>query len=209
MSFLEPLTQFCQQHEISCRKDTPMRDYTTFRVGGKARFSALPSSVEELKVLLQYLHEHEIAPVWFVGRGSNLLVSDNGLDGVVIFTWGLSGLKTEGNTLIADAGVGMNSLCRAAEAGMLQRTHAFDRRPAGRTDTVFQLTRVLPCHNRHFRTAENGLLRQKQCLLPRQTAGNASVCQSLQKQTDKGGTAAGQRPRRVKLRLCQTLQLAG
>ena len=119
MSFLEPLTLFCQQYEISCRKDTPMRDYTTFRVGGKARFSALPSSVEELKVLLQYLHEHEIAPVWFVGRGSNLLVSDNGLDGVVVFTWGLSGLETEGNTLIADAGVGMNSLCRAAEANSL------------------------------------------------------------------------------------------
>lgn len=119
MSYLESLATFCQQHEISCRQNTPMREYTTFRVGGNALFSALPSSAEELQVLLQYLHEHQIAPVWFVGRGSNLLVSDAGLDGVVVFTWGLSGVTAQDHMLIADAGVGMNSLCRAAEAHSL------------------------------------------------------------------------------------------
>ncbi len=116
MSYLEPLAAFCREHEISCRRDTPMWEYTTFRVGGKAQFSALPSSVEELQALLRYLRAHKPAPVWFVGRGSNLLVSDAGLDGIVVFTWGLSEVTVQDHTVIADAGVGMNSLCRAAEA---------------------------------------------------------------------------------------------
>lgn len=113
---LEGLTRFCQQHSISCRTDTPMKEYTTFRVGGNAAFSALPSSAEELTVLVRELRRIKADPVWFIGRGSNLLVSDNGLDGVVVFTWGLSEIKREDQLLIADAGVGMNALCRMAQS---------------------------------------------------------------------------------------------
>ena len=113
---LEGLTRFCQQHSISCRTDTPMKEYTTFRVGGNAAFSALPSSAEELTVLVRELRRIKADPVWFIGRGSNLLVSDNGLDGVVVFTWGLSEIKREDQLLITDAGVGMNALCRMAQS---------------------------------------------------------------------------------------------
>ena len=113
---LDGLTRFCQQHSISCRTNTPMREYTTFRVGGDAAFSALPSSAEELTLLVRELRRIKAEPVWFIGRGSNLLVSDNGLDGVVVFTWGLSELKREEQTVIADAGVGMNALCRVAQS---------------------------------------------------------------------------------------------
>lgn len=113
---LDGLTRFCQQNSISCRTDTPMREYTTFKVGGNATFSALPSSAEELTLLVRELRRIGAEPVWFVGRGSNLLVSDEGLDGVVVFTWGLSELKREEQTVIADAGVGMNALCRMAQS---------------------------------------------------------------------------------------------
>lgn len=113
---LDGLTRFCQQNSISCRTDTPMREYTTFKVGGNVTFSALPSSAEELTLLVRELRRIGAEPVWFVGRGSNLLVSDEGLDGVVVFTWGLSELKREEQTVIADAGVGMNALCRMAQS---------------------------------------------------------------------------------------------
>ena len=113
---LDGLTRFCQQNSISCRTDTPMREYTTFKVGGNAAFSALPSSAEELTLLVRELRRIGAEPVWFVGRGSNLLVSDEGLDGVVVFTWGLSELKREEQTVIADSGVGMNALCRMAQS---------------------------------------------------------------------------------------------
>ncbi len=116
---LDALTAFCRQNEISCRTNTPMRDYTTFRIGGNALFSALPSSSEELIALIRELHRIDAAPVWYIGRGSNLLVSDEGLPGFVVFTWGLSEVKREGETLIADAGVGMNALCRMAQSESL------------------------------------------------------------------------------------------
>ena len=63
---LDGLTRFCQQHSISCRTNTPMREYTTFRVGGDAAFSALPSSAEELTLLLRELRRIKAEPVWFI-----------------------------------------------------------------------------------------------------------------------------------------------
>ena len=112
---LDALASACARQNISCRTNTPMRDYTTFRIGGNALFSALPSSAEELTALIRELHRIGAAPVWFIGRGSNLLVPDEGVNGFVIFTWGLSEVRIEGDTLIADAGVGLNALCRMAQ----------------------------------------------------------------------------------------------
>ena len=85
---LDALASACARQNISCRTNTPMRDYTTFRIGGNALFSALPSSAEELTALIRELHRIGAAPVWFIGRGSNLLVPDEGVNGFVIFTWG-------------------------------------------------------------------------------------------------------------------------
>ncbi len=61
----------------------PMKNYTTFRVGGPAAYFVTPENVEQLSSILQLCRENQMD--WFVlGNGSNLLVSDSGYDGVII-----------------------------------------------------------------------------------------------------------------------------
>ena len=82
----ETLSRFCREHNISYRQNLPMAEYTTFHVGGKADFAALPSSEEELTLIVGELRRMGEQPV-FVGKGSNLLISDEGIRGAVVFTW--------------------------------------------------------------------------------------------------------------------------
>lgn len=64
-------------------KDVPMSRYTTFRAGGNASYLVHVESEERLTVLLKFLKETD-TPYYILGNGSNLLVSDQGYDGVVI-----------------------------------------------------------------------------------------------------------------------------
>ena len=63
--------------------DEPMRDHTTFGIGGLASCLVYPDNREELSELLQYANRENI-PVFFIGSGSNVLVWDKGFDGFVI-----------------------------------------------------------------------------------------------------------------------------
>ena len=67
----------------SVRFDEPMSKHTTLRVGGPADCYVEPASEEALSKLLQFCHAKHI-PIFVVGRGSNLLVRDGGIRGVVI-----------------------------------------------------------------------------------------------------------------------------
>ena len=92
----------------------PMARYTTLRVGGPAEAVILADTIEELRELLLWLNENDI-PRYIVGNGSNILVPDAGLQGVVImFDQGLAGVETikEGEkTVEIQAGAG----CRLAK----------------------------------------------------------------------------------------------
>ncbi len=61
----------------------PLFRHTSFRIGGPADVLAEPESVEELQSLLSFLHFHQV-PTFIFGGGTNLLVSDKGVRGVVI-----------------------------------------------------------------------------------------------------------------------------
>lgn len=91
--------------DLPVREEVPMADYTTFRVGGPARRLAAPRSPEELAALLE-LAQAEDFPWLTLGNGSNLLVADQGLDRLVIYT---------GDTRRVEAGPLTNQV--TAEAG--------------------------------------------------------------------------------------------
>ena len=63
--------------------DEPMKDYTTFRVGGPAKWMAAPQDEQQLRVILKICSEMQL-PCFILGRVSNLLVSDNGFDGLIV-----------------------------------------------------------------------------------------------------------------------------
>jgi UDP-N-acetylmuramate dehydrogenase len=94
--------------------------FTTLGAGGPARAFARPESVEELEQTLAWAREHEL-PVATVGLGSNLLVADEGFDGLVLKLGGeLAEARVEEEQLLAGGGAA-NAVClhrvRAARLG--------------------------------------------------------------------------------------------
>lgn len=65
------------------KPDEPMKLHTTFRIGGNADCLVTPQNVNQIKEVIVYLKENNIA-YYIIGNGSNLLVSDEGYRGVVI-----------------------------------------------------------------------------------------------------------------------------
>jgi UDP-N-acetylmuramate dehydrogenase len=63
--------------------DRPLRLYTTFRIGGNAAALLRARTLESLKRVIAYIADHDV-PWLMIGKGSNLLISDQGFDGVVI-----------------------------------------------------------------------------------------------------------------------------
>ncbi len=107
--FFEELSNIAKVTE-----NEPMKKHTTFRIGGPARYFAEPSSKDELKALIKLAKDAGIEPV-VIGRGSNLLVSDEGLDTLVISLGeNFSNIEVKGNEIYADAGASLSAIARAA-----------------------------------------------------------------------------------------------
>ena len=82
----------------------PMKDHTTFRIGGPADCLILPASMEDVAFVFQCLKRHDI-PFVILGNGSNVLVLDKGIRGAVIkFNSPISAIRKKKNTLTAGAG---------------------------------------------------------------------------------------------------------
>jgi len=61
----------------------PLKKHTTFGVGGLASMFIYPSSIDDLKKILKYSFKNNIK-IFFMGSGSNMLISDDGFNGIVI-----------------------------------------------------------------------------------------------------------------------------
>lgn len=64
-------------------KDEPMSKHTSFKVGGKADFFVKINTVDELKFVLEFANKNKV-PITIVGNGTNLLVTEKGIRGIVI-----------------------------------------------------------------------------------------------------------------------------
>ena len=99
---------------MKIKENEPMRNHTTWRIGGPVELLVQPESTEELRQALQEAKASR-KPFYVIGSGSNLLVADDGLAGTVIKLGGsLRGLQMTGQTIIAEAGVPLPFLARKA-----------------------------------------------------------------------------------------------
>ena len=99
--------------------DEPMKRHTTFRIGGPADFFLLPSTVDEVRGILEICHEEEL-PYFILGNGSNLLVSDKGYRGVIIQLYrNFSNISVEGNEICASSGALLSQIAAAARNASL------------------------------------------------------------------------------------------
>lgn len=94
--------------------DEPMAKHTTFKIGGPAQVFVTPMNTEEIRQVV-LLCKAEKVPFFVLGKGSNLLVSDEGMEGVVIQLYDqFADCQVLGNQLYANAGVMLSKLGRIA-----------------------------------------------------------------------------------------------
>ena len=95
----------------------PLRDHTTYRVGGAAELLVCPGDTQGTEWLYSYAKREGI-PLTVLGAGSNVIAPDEGLEGIVLqMKRGGGGLEFDGGAKVrAEAGVDLTELARAAAA---------------------------------------------------------------------------------------------
>lgn len=97
----------------SVKFDEPMRLHTTFKIGGPADAFVEVQNAEEIISLIKYCKQNSI-PYMIMGNGSNMLVSDKGIRGVVIQVGkAMNNITIDGEAVTAQAGVLMSTLANA------------------------------------------------------------------------------------------------
>ncbi|WP_173738835.1 UDP-N-acetylmuramate dehydrogenase [Blautia schinkii] len=99
--------------------DEPMKQHTTFKIGGPADYFLVPESGEEAGEIIKICKQTDI-PYFILGNGSNLLVGDGGYRGVVIQIYrNMSAVTTEGTIITAQAGALLSSVAAVAKNASL------------------------------------------------------------------------------------------
>ncbi len=116
----ERLAALCQLEEISVLWDEPMKNHTSFKIGGPAAALCAPKDRQQLRELVGFV-QREGVDSWYIGNGSNLLVSDKGLNGIaILLDSGFDGeIEVDGTVLLAPAGKKLSAVCAAACAAGL------------------------------------------------------------------------------------------
>jgi len=87
----------------------PMARHTSFKIGGPADLVVIPEDAEDLKAALAFARSKGL-PVFALGSGSNTLVRDGGIRGMVILPSGLQDMERQGTEVTAGAGVRVSRL---------------------------------------------------------------------------------------------------
>ncbi len=108
MQLVIPQLQAAQIGDILLNE--PLSGYTTWKIGGPADLLLIPRGKQELITTIGILHEHNL-PWTMIGKGSNLLISDKGIRGVVVkLGEGLETLRFEDNLVYAGSAYGFIKL---------------------------------------------------------------------------------------------------
>lgn len=95
------------------KENEPMKDHTSFKVGGPADLFLMPQTQTELQQVLKICKESD-KPLYIMGNGSNLIVRDKGYRGIIVSTKALNQVEVQGTTLIAEPGISLKDLANIA-----------------------------------------------------------------------------------------------
>lgn len=120
MSYINELKEICRKYGSRITENCDLSEYVTFRFGGPCCALISINSAEAAAELIKFLHSRDIKYA-VLGRGSNIIVADEGFDGVVLCLSGGDFANTEisGNTIKCDAGALLASVCVLAQNNSL------------------------------------------------------------------------------------------
>jgi UDP-N-acetylenolpyruvoylglucosamine reductase len=117
LRIVDEVTALWRHPDSEIRRGEILAKHTTLRVGGPAQIWAEPGDEEDLRALIRYLKDKKVN-YFVIGRGSNLLVKDGGVKGVVIYLGKpfFKGIRRDGEDgIIAGAGVRLKDVVAFAK----------------------------------------------------------------------------------------------
>lgn len=112
---INELTELCNRFNCKLIAEANLSEYTTFKFGGNCRALININSAESMAEILQYIRKNNIKYA-VIGRGSNIIASDEGFDGVILhFGNDFSGISINGIYITAQSGAMLSSVCRKAQ----------------------------------------------------------------------------------------------
>ena len=114
---LERFKNWLNENMPGCfRENEPMKAHTSFRIGGPADILVIPSDANQLEKVVTEARTEGI-PLTIIGNGSNVLVKDKGIRGVVVKLGNaLKSMECSGDKLTAEAGVSLAAIANKAAA---------------------------------------------------------------------------------------------
>lgn len=115
MNYLDELAEKCRISGCEIKTGCDLSAYTTFKIGGKCTAVVEINSSATAADIMKWLNEHSVKFA-ILGKGSNIIASDNGFDGVILhFGSDFSEIGVNGCTITAQAGASLSAVCRAAQ----------------------------------------------------------------------------------------------
>lgn len=116
-AFLGSCREFLREDQVLINE--PMRNQTTFKIGGEADCLLFPATTEEARRIVTLVREAGL-PLTVLGNGSNLLVRDGGIRGVTVkFNGAMAAMRREGTHIFAGAGALLKDVSEFAAANAL------------------------------------------------------------------------------------------
>lgn len=113
---LTSLIDLCCNKGIRYSENEPLAPHTSMKIGGSCDIFTKPATEEQICEIIKLCRRDGI-PYFVMGKGSNILVSDNGYRGCIILIepdMHMGEISVNGNTITAAAGAGLKSVCMAA-----------------------------------------------------------------------------------------------
>src|SRR5690625_678892 len=107
----DELVAILSKENVSINKELHTHTYT--RLGGTADFFVTPNNYEQVQQIVRFVRKENI-PFTLLGNGSNLIIKDGGIRGVVMSLTNLAHIQTDGTTIVAESGARIIDVSRAA-----------------------------------------------------------------------------------------------
>lgn len=99
--------------EINAKLNEPLKNHTYIKTGGNADIYILPTTIEEVQTIITYAHESDI-PLTILGYGSNVLIRDEGIRGIVLNLGAFNEISLDGTSIKCGCGASIIDVSRFA-----------------------------------------------------------------------------------------------
>lgn len=113
-SDINSLTKILKKiNSVKVEKNVKLADYCSFKVGGPADLFITPKNIDSLKKIMPHIYKSDI-PYFILGKGSNLIISDKGYRGIIIYTGQLDNYQIQDKIITAETGIELSELAEVA-----------------------------------------------------------------------------------------------